>query len=375
MARARAVIVALVGVAVGGMGCASAPDEAVDEWGPGDGGEMGAVAPVEAWFAVRGVPCEAVVPALGVAATLREGQASPWRHAELASFCAVGPAAGQRAMRIDSLVMQVSETTAAPAIAFYVSRGSWSYTVFDRGEPVLALESHLGPASLEGDLVQASGLIGGELEPMRQSLENCRDIKQFDAFVAGLGLSGFRLFSAESAPASVPTSALAASDASATLSKIPAGTWAALPPLGVVLVRAVEIREKNGVSEPTYVIVSGMNTLELPVIRAEKMGMRPLATAKQAKRVLDFVDDGVASPGRVYDANRVKDWLDLVRSGDLDGIARVYATLCALKGSRRLYQVEEALMASTLDWLSQELAAAQQLPSDVVERALKRACN
>jgi len=377
MARARAVIAALIGVAVAGLGCASAPDETGGDESAGSAGsrgELGAT-PVEAWFAVRGASCDTVVPNLGVAATLRDGQVSPWRHAEVASFCAVGPAAGQRAIRIDSLAMRVSEATASPAIAFYVARGSWSYTVFDRGEPVFALESHLGRPSLEGDAMRASNLIGADVASIQLSLENSRDTKRFEEFVGALGLLGFRQFAAENVPGAVPKTDFAASDASATLAKIPAGTWAALPPLGVVLVRAVEVRDKDGVAEPTYVIVSGMNTLELPVIRAEKMGMRPLATTQKAKKVMEFIKGGVASPGRVYDAHRVKEWLDLVRSGDLDGIARVYATLCALERSRRLYQVEEALKASTLDWLAQELATAQQMPTDVVEADLKDACD
>jgi len=352
-------------LALGMTACASAPEptaEPVEE-----------VVTIEAWFAVRGASCAAVAPKLGVAATLREGQASPWRHAEVGGFCAVAPAAGQRSARIDSLAMRVSEGTAAPAISFYASRGSWSYTVFDRGEPVLTLESHLGRPSLEGDVVRASGLIGGDGALLQQSLEDCRDMSRFPSFLGRLGLEGFRELPREEA-AAVSGVVPEASDASATLTKIPAGAWAALPPLGVVLVRAVEIREKNGVSEPTYVIVNGMSTLELPVIRAEKMGMRPIATAKKAKAVQEFIEDGVASPGREYDANQVKAWLDAVRTGDLDGIATVYATLCALQGSRKLYQVEAALQASTLDWLAQELATALQKPTDVVELELKDAC-
>ncbi len=345
--------------------CASTPEPAEE---PAE-----EIVSIEAWFAVRGVACETVTPQLGVAATLREGHASPWRHAEVGGFCAVAPAAGQRAVRIDSLAMLVSEGAAAPAISFYASRGTWSYTVFDRGEPVLTLESHLGRPSLEGDVVRASGLIGGDVELLQQSLEHSRDMSRFPSFLGRLGLDGFREPPKE-ATAGVSGEAPEASDASATLTKIPAGAWAALPPLGVVLVRAVEIREKNGVSEPTYIIVNGMSTLELPVIRAEKMGMRPIASAKKAKKVQEFIEDGVVSPGRDYDAKRVKGWLDAVRKGDLDGIATVYATLCALQGSRKLYQVEAALQASTLDWLSQELATALQKPTDALELELKDAC-
>lgn len=340
-------------------------------------------APVEAWFAVRKAGCEPVVASLGVAATLRSGEVSPWQSEELAGFCAVGPAPGQRGLRLDSLAMRASEVTGAAAIAFYATRGSWSYAIFEAGRPVLTLESHVGRPALDGDPSRARELVGADPQVVRESLEVCRDMARFEAFVAHLGLSGFRQRVAAamvqagpggSSPGLAGVQVAGASDPSATLAKIPPGTWAALPPLGVVLVKAVEVRERDGVAEPTYVIVSGPSTLELPVIRAETMGMRPLATRKRALEVMSFVEDGVSSPGRSYDAARVQGWLDAMRSGDLMGIARVFATLCALRGSRPLYQVEAALAASSQDWLTAELAAARQLPPDDVEAALKRAC-
>ncbi|HRE88623.1 MAG TPA: hypothetical protein PK095_05730, partial [Myxococcota bacterium] len=315
-------------------------------------------------------PCAEVVPSLGVTGTLR---ASPWRHEELGGFCAVGNLPGVRAARIDSLAMQVSEATAAPAIALYFARGSWSYTIFEAGNPILSLESHLGRPTLDGELARSASLIGLRQETLALSVERCFDEESFVRFVDELGLRPFRV--PPSATSSHASSHREADDPSATLEKIPPGTWAALPPLGVVLVKAVELRQKDGVDEPTYVIVNGMNTLELPVIRAERMGMRPIVSKEHGRAIFDFIDSGVAAPQREYDANRVKGWLDLVRTGDLEGIAKVFATLCALEDRRKLYSLEDALKASTLDWLSNELATALGKAPDVMERDLVDACD
>lgn len=344
--------------------CATSPESAPER-------EPVAEAPIEAWFAVKGKPCAEVVPSLGVTGTLR---ASPWRHEELAGFCAVGNLTGVRAARIDSLAMQVSESTAAPAIAVYFARGSWSYTVFESGNPILSLESHLGRPTLDGELARAASLIGARQETLAMSLERCFEEQSFVRFIDELGLGPFRALPQTASPMHAG-SHREADDPSATLEKIPPGTWAALPPLGVVLVKAVELRQKGGVDEPTYVIVNGMNTLELPVIRAERMGMRPIVTKKHAEAIFDFIDSGVAAPQREYDANRVKGWLDLVRTGDLEGIAKVFATLCALEDRRKLYSLEDALKASTLDWLAAELATALGRPTDVMERDLVDACD
>lgn len=326
--------------------------------------------PVEAWFAVKDKPCAEVLPHLGVSGTHR---ASPWRHQELAGFCAVGAMPGVRAARIDSLALEVSRAANAPVVSVYVAHGSWSYAVFDQGTAVLTLESHLGRPALDGDSSRAAKLIGARTETLALSVERCFDQDSFVRFVDELGLLPFRTSATVAAPQ--PRESREADDASATLTRIPPGTWAALPPLGVVLVKSVELREKDGIEEPTYIIVNGMSTLNLPVIRAERMGMRPVVSKERAVQLFDLVDSGVASPQREYDANRVKGWLDLVRTGDLEGIATVFATLCALEERRKLSSVEAALKTSTLDWLTSEFSTAMGRPSDVVEAELIDACD
>jgi len=160
-----------------------------------------------------------------------------------------------------------------------------------------------------------------------------------------------------------------------TLSRIPAGSWAALPPLGVVLVKAGELRTKDGEEVPTYVIVDDMTTLVLPVARAEAMGMRPVATAEAADKVLKIIDKGVEVGDASYDVGRMKSWLDALRVGELERIARVYAGLCEIKDKRKLVQVEAGLLETSREWLAEEIAAAKQVPLDAIDARLRDLCD
>jgi len=267
-----------------------------------------------AWFAVRGVKCDAVLPALGLAAALRQGAVSPWRVADEAGWCAVGPTEAGANLRIDSVAQRVSGSLERAAVAFYVARGAWSYTVFEGGEPVLSLESHLGRPMLSGDAVRGAAILGVELAVVSATADEGQDLSKLMPFVKRIGAADpgadARRVEARAAEVAETTRTV-----ERTLSRIPAGSWAALPPLGVVLVKAVELRAKDGEQVPTYVIVDDMTTLVLPVARAEAMGMRPVASAEAADRVLRIIDEGVDLDDATYDAGRMKSWLDALRIG------------------------------------------------------------
>ena len=231
-----------------------------------------------AWFGVRGTKCDAVLPALGLAAALRAGTVSPWRVVEQGPWCAVAPTEGGAGLRIDSMAQRVSATLGLPALSLFVTSAAWSYTVFDRGEPVLSLESHLGPPLLSGDALRAAGILELDTTVLTATSDRGRVPRALEAFSSEVGLRDpgqeARVVEAQRHVAPGEQSDSDETRApEATLARIPPGTWAALPPLGVVLVKAVELRDNGGVQVPTYVIVDDRTTLNLPVARAEAMGM------------------------------------------------------------------------------------------------------
>lgn len=334
--------------------------------------------PARAWFGVRGAKCEVVLPALGLAASLRAGTVSPWRVAEQGPWCAVAPTEGGAGLRIDSMAQRVSATLGLPALSLFVTSAGWSYTVFDRGEPVLSLESHVGEPLLAGDALRAAGLLEVHTTVLSMTADQGRMARALEAFSNEVGLhdpgAEARLIEAQR-HVNGPGAGDPTHGPDTTLARIPPGTWAALPPLGVVLVKAVELRDKDGVQVPTYVIVDDMTTLSLPVARAEAMGMRPLASPGEVQRALKLIDDGVEVDDEDYDAARVKTWLEALGSGDLVRIARVFATICELRSSRRLYQLEEGLLATSREWLAEEIATARASQVDAIDATLRGLCD
>lgn len=352
----------------GGTACgSSAPETRTDEVVP-------ASEEAVAWFGVRGTKCDAVLPALGLAAALREGAVSPWRVADETTWCTVGPTEAGANLRIDSVAQRVSASLERAAIAFYVARGAWSYTVFEGGEPVLSLESHLGRPLLSGDAVRGAAILGVELAVVSSTAEAGQDLTKLGPFVKRIGVADP---GADARRVEARTAAVAETTRTVerTLSRIPAGSWAALPPLGVVLVKAVELRKKDEEEVPTYVIVDDMTTLVLPVARAEAMGMRPVASVETANKVLKLIDDGVDIDDATYDAGRMKRWLDAMRIGELERIAQVFAGLCEIQDKRKLVQVEAGLMETSREWLAEEIAAAKQVPLDGIDAKLRDLCD
>lgn len=338
--------------------------------------------PTAAWFGVRGARCAEVLPVLG--ASLRAGTVAPWRLADEGPWCAVAASDGGEGLRIDSTAQRVSGALGLPAVSFFVGGGAWSYTVFDRGEPLLTLEAHLGEPMLTGDRLRAAALFEVEPELVEASVEHAREIGALRPFADAIGLhdpAGERHARIVEAPVDANRPDVPApGDAPArppdkTLARLPPGAWAALPPLGVVLVKAVELRPGDGTDKVlTYVIVDDMATLTLPVTRAEAMGMRPVATGAEADRALSIVEHGSDPGDEDYDAARVKRWLEAMRGGELAAIAKVYAQLCGLRAERQLYQVEEGLLSTSREWLAEEIATAKHSQVDATDAVLRKIC-
>jgi len=332
---------------------------------------------VTAWFAIRAA-CEDVSTTLGVSATLRDVEVSPWKTAEQGTWCVVGSRPGQAHLRLDSVTHRSATALETAAISFYVADLRWSYTVFDKGEEIYNLESHVGEPALTGDALRAGRVLGLDSELLEATVTHARDLKRFGDFCKKLGLEGFGaddngtlLFLGAPEVLRVEEKV----NPERTLSRIPPGTWAALAPLGVILVKGVEPRTKDGATELHYIVVSGMSVMELPVVRAEKMGMRPLVKEEEARAILARLEEGFEAPPRDYDASRVKAWLDVLKAGALGGIAEVYGTLCALADERKLYQVESGLLETSREWLTDEMSVVLGRPNEEMDKTTRELCD
>jgi RNA polymerase-interacting CarD/CdnL/TRCF family regulator len=382
--RVHAVRVAWVAACLAGavVGCASGPDPtAAPLADPRDPGRpQPPLAKAQVWFAARVVPCDRVVDALahfagqpGVSApeTVRPRESAPW--------CAL---AGneKHGVRADSWAQNVSSMLKVPSIAFYVADGSWSYAVFDAGEPICAMESHFGSPVVVGDLARCAGAIGVTTDRLASYRLRAREVPAHRELAVRLGFDYPQPDEPTVAvrPIPSPDAPPPAVVAPKQTKPFEAGQWVVMPPLGVMLVKAVEGRPgpDGGAPAPTYVVVAGERVLTVPTATAPTLGMRALATKEEAERLLTHLaDEADVADSRRYDEARTRRWLEALKGGDLAAIADAHRELCAIQGDRTLYSIEAGMLDTVRGWLVDELSTAKGVQAQEIDAALREACD
>lgn len=338
-----------------------------------------------AWFAVKHLPdpraadplahCDALLPAIGQAAT-KPGAAAPDPHrlAPGERWCVFAPEAGSRGptTRSDGVAQRASGLTHLPAVAFWATDEAWSYAIFDGGDPVFAMESHYGDPQLIGDEARGAALLDVNPGALRSYLGNAHEPDVADAFASRIGAarpsSQARLVDLAPPKAEGPEAFDPRRHPPSP--RLEPGQWAVLPPMGVVLVKAVN-------EDGTYTLVDDDKTFPIPIERAGGLHMRRLASAEDVAKALRLVEEGVelGQGDKEYTAERAQVWLDALKLGDLHKIAHTYATLCAIQSERALFSVELGLLATSREWLAEEIGTVQNAPPDTIDAKLVDACD
>ncbi|MFO0745230.1 MAG: hypothetical protein U1F43_06060 [Myxococcota bacterium] len=355
-ARLVAALVATLGA------CASSPDTA------GHGNPE--VRHAAAWFGIKTPDCKAALPAVAAAATKPGGTApTPMLMRVGPDWCAFEPQEKGPPTRADSVAQTVSATLGLPTVSFWATADAWSYGIFDRGQSVYAMESHYGAPMLIGDEARAAAIVGLPTGALYGYLSSARQPDVADALASRIG-----------AARPIPGSPLADFPVAAPSTtydpkahppspRLEAGAWAVLPPLGVVLVKEVT-------AEGNYVLVDDDRTFPIPIERAGGLGMRRLASPDDVALALKRVEDGTeVKDAKEYSAERAQRWLDALKNGDLQGIAKTYAEICAVQSERKLFAVEQGLLATSREWLAEEIGTVQNKPTDALESVLDDACD
>ncbi|MFT7579025.1 MAG: RNA polymerase-interacting CarD/CdnL/TRCF family regulator [Myxococcota bacterium] len=367
----------LIAVALSLVACGSTPlaPPTATELAPTPAAETLPEGPVESWFAARTATCDSVVetmalykaqPGVVAPATARTHWTNRW--------CAVVPD-GHRGQRADSWAQNVSAHLKTSAVAFYVADGRWSFTVFDEGLPVAALESHSGEPMLVGDAGRAAGLLEQPPDAIRATVRTAKEVAAAQAFATQVGIVQPDADQAQTSLVKKVIKPIAVVVAPSNVRFEP-GTWVVMPPLGVLLVKVVETREMAGRAQEVYVVVDGSQTLPVPTRSARQMGMRPIATPAQADAALvvlkraPMVDDV-----QTYRAERSRVYLESLKRGELLSIAESFAALCVIEGERTLFSIEAALKESLREWLTEELSTAKRIPADAIGAMLVEACD
>jgi len=360
--------------------CTCASDQ-----GAGDA-ERRARASTAAWFGVAlgfderradGLAdCDRVLAAVSQAA-MRPGTTAPEPHRMAVGerWCVFAPDVAARGptVRSDSVAQRVAGLAGRVTVALWVDDEAWSFAVFDRGEPVVAMESHYGSPQLIGDEARGVLMLDLPAGALRGYVASAREPDVADAFATRVGvsrpMSGSPLAKLV-APAPATDPSVFDPKKHPPSPRMDAGQWAVLPPMGVVLVKSVN-------TDGTYTLVDDDKTFPIPIERAGGLGMRRLSNVEDVGRALALVAEGVevGPDAKEYSAERSAGWLDALKRGDLQKIARAYAELCAVQGERNLYAVELGLLATSREWLAEEIGVVQNKPRDTIDKVLDEACD
>jgi CarD family transcriptional regulator len=153
------------------------------------------------------------------------------------------------------------------------------------------------------------------------------------------------------------------------------GDRAVYPAHGVAEIVAIERREISGTSKEFYVlkVVHSEMKLMIPIDGADRAGLRSIATAEIAKKVFDVLrsDEVAVKPGPWN--RRFREYTELVNSGSLTEVAKVFRDLWRIRPGRELSYGERRLLEQSKALLVGELALAQSLEQTAVESALEGA--
>jgi len=153
------------------------------------------------------------------------------------------------------------------------------------------------------------------------------------------------------------------------------GDRAVYPAHGVAEVVAVESREIAGNRKDFYIlkVVHSEMKLMIPVDGAERTGLREVISAEVAEQVFQILKahEIAVKPGPWN--RRFREYTELVNSGRLTEVAKVYRDLWRLRPDRELSYGERRLLEQSKNLLVAELALVHACEQNQIETALEGA--
>jgi CarD family transcriptional regulator len=153
------------------------------------------------------------------------------------------------------------------------------------------------------------------------------------------------------------------------------GDRAVYPAHGVAEVVAIESKEIAGARKDFYVlrVVHSEMKLMIPVDGADRAGLRSVVSAEIAGKVFEVLraDEVAVKPGPWN--RRFREYTELVNSGSLVEVAKVFRDLWRIRPDRELSYGERRLLEQSKSLLVAELALAQSIEQSAVESALEGA--
>ncbi len=147
------------------------------------------------------------------------------------------------------------------------------------------------------------------------------------------------------------------------------------PAYGVGKIEAIENKRLTGQTVQCYVLTIPEKDLKivLPVLNAEKVGLRHIINAEDIEKVLDILSQEIHNAPlqgkKWYEVNQEK-----IRTGSLYKIAEVFKSLFCLSREKTLSSRENKMLHSTRELIVTEIAHAKQIRLAHAESLLARYC-
>ncbi|MBX3249149.1 MAG: CarD family transcriptional regulator [Myxococcales bacterium] len=150
------------------------------------------------------------------------------------------------------------------------------------------------------------------------------------------------------------------------------GDKAVHPAHGVGEVTSIEKKTIAGNDKRFYIlkIVDSGMTVMVPTDGVERLGLREVISKREAKKVLDELKkDEVAVTSQPWN-RRYREYTEMLKSGSPIEVAKVLRDLSRLRGEKELSFGERRLLEQARNLIVTEVALAQQVNEDRIEKTL-----
>jgi CarD family transcriptional regulator len=150
------------------------------------------------------------------------------------------------------------------------------------------------------------------------------------------------------------------------------GDKAVYPTHGVGEIVGIETKEVSGHQKTFYImrtIDTGM-TVMVPTENISSVGLRPVISSAEAKRVFNFLKRTDFSVPRQTWNRRYRAYMDKLKTGSVFEIAEIIRELSLLRIKKDLSFSERKMLETARNLLVQELAIAKHAPESRIEHEL-----
>lgn len=147
------------------------------------------------------------------------------------------------------------------------------------------------------------------------------------------------------------------------------------PAQGVGKVDAIEHKEIGGVGTDFYIVrILGNNvTLMVPVLTADKVGLRPLCSPSEAESILESFKDRSGFSGHIGQNwnRRFREYSDRLKSGKLEDASHVVKELFLISGGKELSFGERRLLEQSMSLVATELSCVLEREQEEITTTIE----